>query len=270
MSGTSLGFRLNVSTGANGVGFVNPYPLPDFETSIESLHLLRRSIVFSNWNRITQKEGGFSDDGIHFQEERLFSSDSSENIALEKIGLDISSGFTIAVAIQPPGFSSGVDRPICITDDFKDESDSRFSEGRGFRLALEPGSGSTGFRIYAEVYNQDGMARARRASLEQLEGNKPFWVFVSWNGSTVTLSAPGLFDPEEAGGVDTEIPSLPPEDNATLWFARDYLGRERDDYESEIGFWAFAQWSKGLSNSELLDEHSRLTQWGEQLGVEIA
>lgn len=256
----SLGFRLPVSTGLDGVGFVNPIPLPAFDSALSRLHLIRRSERFTNWDRVSQEQGDLENSGAIFEATRAFSEDSSESLVVKDHGLNYGgAGFTIAVAWQPPIPDDSI-RRLFQTSDFSD------SGTRGINLRLA--ASGADFGMSARIYTEDGRANASSTGRSRLPDNAPFWTLVSWDGTdTLRLYAPGV-GADVDGDLDTGQDGVAPLANADLVLATSQTPSQSQT--TNIGLWAYAQYGRGLDGAEMEAEYEKLKSWGDALGVTIA
>lgn len=261
---TSLGFRLNVSTSLDGVGFVNPNPLPSFDPSINRLHLLRRSFTFANWNRISQDAGGIDGAGATPNPTHIFSANASENIELKSPGVNYESGFTWAVAVTGLNLTGAVAAEwvsSLITDGYS------VSANTGARIEFR--SSSADFALNARVFTDAGRADVSVTSLSIPSSNLPFWVFLSWDGDDITVYAPAVMGAPASASIDSGQSGNTAPSDASLYFGRSQNGGTSPDRPTNQEYWAYAQYGRGLSEAELSDEHQKLVAWADDMGVTI-
>jgi hypothetical protein len=256
--GDSLGFRLNVSTGLDGIGFVNPVPLPDFDSSIERLHLIRRSEQFTNWNRISQVQGEIENSGVQLQANRGYSANVTQGLKIPDHDLDYDGGFTVAIAAQIPNVANN--HALIRTSDYSDNSN------RGFMLRLL--SSGSDFGLQSRVHTDAGRASTTINSNNSPVSGTAFWIFASWNGTDLALSMPEL-SKSDSTALDTESDGNAPTPNSDLIIIGPNSGASPPTDITDVGVWAYAQWGRGLDVGEIAEEHAKLIAWGAGLGVPL-
>ena len=259
---TSLGFRLNTTTGLDGVGFINPFPLPDFDNNLSRLHLLRRSYIFANWDRVSQVQGSVADAGAVPEATNIRSNNASQNINIENPNVDYAGGFTFAVALTTPSLqgASAADRVEVI------QTEGMVAASAGFRLQLIE-SGSSDLGINARVFTDAGRANVTRTSLSLPGGGAAFWVFVSFDGSTLRLAAPALWGLVDSASIDTGITGNTAPANTRLIMGRKQDGNNNSALLTGQTYWGLAQYGRGLADSEIVAEHAKLVAWAAALGA---
>lgn len=262
MAATSLGFRLNIDTQSKGVGFVNPYPLPDFASGLTRLHLLRRSPHFASYNRVTQQAGDLVDMGASFEAEQIWADTISTRWGFERANLDFDTGFTVAMALNlrgNPQMGSETRIALLRTDD------TSVNEQRGFYVNLIESS-NYDFGFNTRIYTGAGTAVVNAAT-DLPTGGEDVLVFVAWDGAALTASVPnGTTYTSDLEPGDTTKAPLP---DAGMDFANTTSGTGDPETAVNIGFSAYAQWDRALSQQEIVEEHAKMVAWAAPLGLDL-
>lgn len=253
---TALGIRLNIQSTTDGVGFVNPHPLPAFPSGMQALHLLRRSATFSSYNRVTQLPEGVTSAGVEFRDTEVYTANASQQLLLDGPAVDLTN-FTIALAarLRSPASDESERTTLIASSDWTSDSN-----GKGFRLNLRESS-IYQLAIYSRVYTEGQVWVANISFDLPPEPDRYVLMFYSFNGTDVVFTIPGAN--RTANVTQEEHPEGQDPDPDPTWVMGESFPSGRPGDMTDIGYSAFAQWSRALSSGEIEDAHTGLKQWGD-------
>lgn len=256
---TALGIRLNIESATDGVGFVNPQPLPDFPAGLQALHLLRRSTSFSAYNRVSLLPERLTAVGVEFRASEMYAEKGTN--FLDYVGPPVDPfNFTIGLAARLRSPVDESDRSLLIATSDWDES-----AGKGFRINLQS-SGAADLALVARAHRDGERWRGSNSFDLPADNARPVLIFAAFNGSDLLFMVPGAgltasITQEAATAVD-------PDPDPSWVFGRSFPQASADSIV-DLGFSAFAQWGRALTESEILDAHGAMKEWGSAFGADF-
>ena len=264
MSNDALAFKLPFRSDEPGIGFVNIPPLPDFPAGLGQIHLLRRSMDLSRWDRVTLQQKDLVQDGELVFDDSSILADSGDALLDIPTELNWGSGFTICVAYQTTQTES---RQNAVISTANQQSGS---EARGLYL-LETWDGSSHNIFTWLAPGEDQGVASFSSDFTGAIGDavgKFVLLFLRFDGSqTVDVDFPHAQQNRNAS-ASGDSGATPDPSSPMRLFSRSDASGSGDPDDRRIA--AYARWDRRINDAEVSEAYAKLKEWLVLKDVDVA